>query len=453
MDNNVKELQKERNKIFSDVNDSIVPKRVPVSIFLSTEPTAQFGEIDLVEAQWNPSIIEVAADKLCQTVYSDSCPFMPGMRPPSLYTSLKSQSFVMGSNGFMQHPEVVGMLEEEYDYLIESPYDCLLEKVIPRHNKGLDLKDPVNAMINFAKGVLGKNDAFMTGGGIMMNLIEKYGYRQMGMNQGSAEAPYDFLADQLRSFSGISKDIRRIPEKVALACEALYPIVKKMGTPMVIDNCSSVMYPLHMPTFMREKDFAKYWWPSFKKLCDDHASNGIKTAVFCEDDWMRYLDYLQELPSNTQLAFEYGDPKVIKEKLGNKHIISGLYPLDYIKNKTKQECVDLAKEYIDILAPGGKYIFSFDKIPLVLSDVNMENLCAVTETVRDYGVYSNAGEQVGTIFRKEDYTALPSRTIESKYYKTWDQYKALNPEVSDFAAPKLQGFEEMLFSFIANLLM
>ncbi|MFZ7120520.1 MAG: hypothetical protein ACOWWH_06185 [Eubacteriaceae bacterium] len=70
------------------------------------------------------------------------------------YTPLKSQSFVMGSNGTMQHPEVTGMLVEEYDYLIESPYDCLLEKVIPRQNKALDFSDPVNAMISFAKGYL-----------------------------------------------------------------------------------------------------------------------------------------------------------------------------------------------------------------------------------------------------------------------------------------------------------
>lgn len=451
--NDVKSLQQERTKLFNDVSDSIIPKRVPVSIFLANEPTAQFSGIDLVEAQWNPAILEDAADKVCQTLYSDSCPFMPSMRAPALYTSLKAKSFVMGSNGFMQHPEVIGMLQEEYDFLIEKPYDCLLEKVIPRLYGALDLSDPINAMLSFTKGVLGKNDSMMAGGAIMMRLIEKYGYREMGINGGTAEAPYDFLADQLRSFSGISMDIRRIPEKVAEACEALYPIVKKMGTPMVIDNYSSVMYPLHMPTFMREKDFEKYWWPSFKKLCDDHASTGVKTGVFCEDDWTRYLDYLEDLPSNTHLTFEYGDPKIIKEKLGNKHIISGLYPLDYIKNRTKQECIDLTKEYIDILAPGGKYIFSLDKIPLVIDDINMENLCAVTETVRDYGVYSNAGEQVGTVFRKEDYKAIPSRTIDSKYYKTWDQYKSENPEVSDFGAQKIQGFEEMLFSFVANLLM
>ncbi|WP_423055610.1 uroporphyrinogen decarboxylase family protein [Acetobacterium carbinolicum] len=449
----IKKIQAERTKLFDDVNDSIIPKRVPVNIFLGIEPTAQYAGIDLAEAQWNPGMLEDAGDKICQTVFSDSIPFMPYMRSPALYTPLKAQSFVMGSNGFMQHPEVMGMEADEYDYLIEKPYDCLIEKVIPRHYKAVNSQEPFNTMLSFAKGLLGKNDSLMAGAGIMMKLVAKYGYRQMGLNGGSAEAPFDFIADQLRGFTGISMDIRRCPEKLQDACEAVYPIVKKMGTPLIVDDYSSVMYPLHMPTFMREKDFAKYWWPSFLKLCEDHASAGIRTSVFCEDNWMRYLDYLQDLPSNTQLTFEYGDPKIIKEKLGNKHIISGLYPISYLKNKSKQECIDLAKEYIDILAPGGKYIFALDKVPLVLDDFNMENLCAVTETVRDYGVYSNPGEQVGTVFKKEDYQAQSCRSIDSKYYQSFEQRQLENPKASGAELQKLQQLEEQLFAFVANLLM
>lgn len=48
----------------------------------------------------------------------------------------------------------------------------------------------------------------------------------------------------------------------------------------------------------------------------------------------------------------------------------------------------------------------FDKDPLSLSDVNIENLIAVCETVRDYGVYDNPGTETGEIFRKEDYKYL-----------------------------------------------
>ncbi|QSQ08505.1 hypothetical protein H0A61_00832 [Koleobacter methoxysyntrophicus] len=450
----VKALQQERISIFHDVFDNKIPKRVPVNISLPFEVIAQFGNINLVEAQWNPAVIEEAADKMCQAVYSDVCVFMGSFRYPSFYQLLKSQSFVMASNGFIQHPEVIGMLPEDYDYLIEKPYDCILERVIPRQYKAFNLNDPVNTAISFAKSILAFNNDFMQAGMVIGKLTEKYGYYPGGLLSGGfTEAPFDFLADQLRSFKGISMDIRRMPEKVKEACDALYPIVFKKGLPAKVSNYETVFIPLHMPTFMREKDFAELWWPSFKRMLDEYASMGIHCFLFCEDNWMRYLDYLYELPTDTVLWFEYGDPKLIKEKLGKKHIITGLYPVMNLKTKSKEECVAEAKRYIDILAPGGKYIFGFDKSPLLLSDIKLENLCAVAETARDYGVYTNAGETAGMVFNKEDYKAEPSRKLESKYFKTWDQYKALNPEVSDFGESKLQGLEETVFQYLMYLLL
>ncbi|MFZ7121692.1 MAG: uroporphyrinogen decarboxylase family protein [Eubacteriaceae bacterium] len=450
----IKSLQQERINIFHDVYDNKIPKRVPINISLSFEPIAQYGGLDLVHAQWDPTMVAVAADELCQKFYSDVCIHGGAFRNPAFYEPLKSQSFVMGSNGYIQHPEVEGMLAEEYDFLIDKPLDCLYERVIPRQYKSLNLDNPINMSLSLAKSLMGYNGSFMENGTVIRKLVEKYGYYPgENISGGFTEAPFDFIADQLRGFKGISADIRRYPEKVVQACEAVYPIVKKKGMPSQVSNYGHVFFPLHMPTFMREKDFAKYWWPSFKKLIDDYASMGIHSMIFCEDNWSRYLDYLYELPTDTVMMFEYGDPKKIKDKLGKKHIITGLYPLIYMKTHTKQECIDKAKEYIDILAPGGKYIFGTDKGAIALDDLNLENFAAVTETVRDYGVYSNPGETAGMLFNKNNYTAVASRKLESKYYSTWDQYKSTNPNASDFGAPKLQGFEEMLFQYMISLLL
>jgi hypothetical protein len=449
----VKALQQERIKIYHDIYDNRIPKRVPVDINLTFEFQTLSAGLNLSEVMWNPSLIEDAVDKICQTVYSDKCPFGGTQRYPSFYQILKSQSFKQASNGFIQHPEVAGMLPEDYDYLIEKPYDCILERIIPRQYKAFNLEDPVNTAISFTKSILAYQNDNAQVEVIINKMVEKYGYSPGGRYTGGiTSAPFDFLADQLRGFKGISMDIRRMPEKVAAACDALYPIVFKRGLPAQISNYGDVFIPLHMPTFMREKDFAKLWWPSFKRMVDEYASMGIHCRIFCEDDWTRYLDYLYELPTNTRIMFEYGDPKLIKEKLGKKHIIMGMYPIMSMKTKSKEECVDEVKRYIDILAPGGKYIFGFDKSPLFFTDVKMECLCEVTETVRNYAVYSNSGETAGMKFNKEDYRAKPSRKLESKYYKTWEQYKAVNPEVSDFGREKLQNLEETLFKYITSLL-
>jgi len=360
----------------------------------------------------------------------------------------------MASNGFIQHPEVVGMMPEDYDYLIEKPYDCILERVLPRQYKALDAADPINSAISLTKSVLAYNNDFMESGMIVGKLTEKYGYYPGNLFSGGfSEAPFDFIADQLRGFKGISMDIRRIPDKLKEACEAVYPIVFKKGLPAQISNYGQVFLPLHMPTFMREKDFENLYWPTFKRMLDEYASMGIHCSIFCEDDWTRYLDYLYDLPTDTVLMFEYGDPKIIKGKLGKKHIITGLYPIVNLKTKSEKECVDEVKRYIDILAPQGKYIFGFDKQPLLLNDINLENLCAVAETVRDYAVYTNPGDTAGIEFKKEEYKVEPSRKLESKYYKTWDQYKALNPNVSEFGKDKLSNLEDAVFQYLVYLLM
>jgi len=452
----LKELQAERTAIFRDVYSNKIPKRVPVNLSLTLEFTAGFGNLNMAEAQWNLSLLEEPADKLCQTFYSDSCPFGGSMRYPSYYQTLKSQSFVMGSNGFIQHPEVVGMEPEDYDYLIEKPFDCLMERVLPRQYKGLSLDDPVSMALNLAKAIVCYNNDVAQTAMLIRKLVQKYGY-DPGFPPsygGITEAPFDFIADQLRGFKEISKDIRRMPDKLVEACDAVYPIVFKKGMPAEITEFSYVFFPLHMPTYMREKDFAKLWWPSFKRMVDEYASMGIHSKLFCEHDWTRYLDYLYELPTNTVLLFEYGDIRKIKEKLGKKHIITGLYPITMLKNCTKEQCLDKAKEMLDVLAPGGKYIFSFDKPILTVNDINVENLAAVLEYVRDNGAYANPGETAGLSFRQEDYKVDPSQTrkLESKYLTNWEEYKTLYPQTTDYGLKKMQGIENSLFLFLIYLL-
>lgn len=47
--------------------------------------------------------------------------------------------------------------------------------------------------------------------------------------------------------------------------------------------------------------------------------------------------------------------------------------------------------------------------------------------------------------------------MDTKYYKTWEEYLAEHPEIDQrlisVIEPKLQGYEELMFSFVMNLLM
>ncbi|MCR3922732.1 MAG: hypothetical protein NUK65_09485, partial [Firmicutes bacterium] len=433
MKEEVKKLQQERGKLFSDFYNHKIPERLTVSVSVSGHILAEFGGLNVFETQYDYSKLAEPAKKICDMIYSDTSPVMPvGLisRPPSFYQLLGSQSFIMGNKGFVQHPEVVGMNEDEYPELIANPYDFLLEKVIPRQYKELDATNPVRMLnrMQMAKAALANDSASSLPW--FMALMEEHGYHRgapMGSG-GFCSAPYDFIADQLRSFSGISKDIRRHRELLKEACDAVLPLMFKMGLPANPHPEGAVVTPLHMPTFMREKDFMEVWMPSYVKMYENYAALGIRGSAFCEDNWMRYLDNLLELPAGMRLMFEYGDPQAIKDKLGKKFILQGLYPIDLIKHGTKEECVYKAKELLDIMMPGGGYVFGFDKGALTLSDVNLENLAAVAECVRDYGVYENAGESFGTPVNSEGFVFDESiLDLKSKYFFDWDEFKTKYP--------------------------
>jgi len=454
-------LQKERKEIFEAVYDGLIPKRVPIDAGLPIEFTIEYAGLPLASTQWTMEGMEEAYDKVLSMTSSDAYP-TSFLKYPAHLQILGSKAFVMGSNGVIQHPEVSALQESDYEDFIQNPHDCVMEKVLPKLYPELDT-DPVNRSLVMAKAFKAFCDYAETSRRLDAKFINKYGFYTPPPGSGAAiSAPFDFLSDFLRGFKGISMDIKRCPEKVAAACEAAVPLTLKKGLPSAPSRYGATFIPLHMAPYLRTKDFEKLYWPTLSKVVWALAEAGQPCTLFCEQDWMRYLDYLYELPENTRLWFEYGDPKLVKEKLGKKHILSGFYPLTYLKTATKQECIDKAKELIDILAPGGKYIFRFDKNPLSLHDVNVENYAAVLKYIAENAYYPNAGQptapQSSAGAAPGAVTGSPSIDLsqfKSKYYKTWDEYKALRPlalpELEPVIAPKMQSYEEMMMGFISRL--
>ena len=206
---------------------------------------------------------------------------------------------------------------------------------------------------------------------------------------GSATAPFDYIGDNLRSFTACLSDIKRYPAKVLEAVDVITEIqIRNLDQlPKPIPKGAKVFSALHMPTFMSTKDFEKFWWPSYLKLSNAIAERGYTHLMFCEDDWNRFADHLQDLPKGCLICFEYMDPKLAKGKLGKDHILAGFFPLNSFATKSPAECVDEAKAILDIMAPGGNYMFRTDKAPILKSDINMEAYRAVAEYVMNNTYY------------------------------------------------------------------
>lgn len=375
------ELQQERTQIFSDVYVGKVPKRVPISVDINSSYAIQYAGFDLRKAQYDWDMIEKTYDIISSALVDvDELP-MNMARFPAIYQMLESKVYTMASDGFIQHPEVSSMTYDEYDEFIEDPYKFLIEKSMPRLNEALN-RGPYESAKNLSMTYYAYNDYFYRDDQLQRKMIDKYNYAIRPAYLGNV-TPVDFIALALRGFSQISLDFRRLPDKITQAAQSLLPMQKMMGT--IFPGHTDIY--LHMPPFMAEKTFEKCYWPTFKEMVEYYVEKEQTVRLWCERDWMRYLDYLAELPDNICMCFEIGDPKLVKEKLGTKKIVSGLYPSQMFKTASMQECVDKAKEIMDIMAPGGAYIFNFDRGLLSINDGKIENVQAVVKTVKEYGIY------------------------------------------------------------------
>jgi len=384
---NVEQERLDRQKLFNDITDGKTPHHVPSMVHVSFEGPMVYSGLDLKAVQWNddPQPIIEAYSKVIDRLPADVVLISPG-RPIRALTTLESKAFVMSDNGYIQHPEVSSMNEDEYGALIADPYKFMVEVAAPRIYGGLDVEKYGQARVTMTwlKAYqefqdFGKKMAAVNGA-----INAKYPFYHI--LAGGSVAPMDHLADVLRSFSGISKDVRRHPEEIKEACDALEPLLFKKLMPKKIDPYKYMGYPLHMCGFISNKAFEELWWPSFQKMNVDAYEQGQQVSLFCEADCTRFLDYWEDLPGRNLCRFEQGDPKLVKSKI-KKHIIQGFYPASMFITDSKEKCIDKAKELIDILAPGGNYEFMLDKNIYTINDDILDKAAAVVEYVRENTVY------------------------------------------------------------------
>lgn len=452
----IEKLREERMQNDYALFHNVIPKRVPINISIGMNAVAEYAGLDPRRAYWDGSILEEKVDELCDMIPSDVCLLGRSVLNPTKYQALGSKAVIMGADGFMQHPNTHMMEAEEYDEFIKDPYAFIVEKAVPRVNANLDItKNPARVSIAIAQANQVSMSVAAKSGPMMARLAKKYGYLTKAARGSGAYAPMDILSDQLRSFSGMSTDIRRYKSKVKDAVEAVSPLNLYVGTPFDKNSITRDVYgfyPFHMATFMRPKDFEELWWPALQRQWNDLAAIGCRCGAFLEDRWDHLLDYVQDLPTGSFFTFEYCDPKNIKEKLGKKFILSSGFPVAYVTQCSKDEVIGKTKEWLDIMAPSGQYSFGFDKSILTMADCNLENLQAIAQTVLEYGVYSNAGQTTGEIFNQADYVKSDLPEFNSRCFKTWEEYKAENPNTPDEAQMSVMAAEDAMVRFYYALL-
>ena len=284
------------------------------------------------------------------------------------------------------------MKEDEYDALIEDPTGFLYNVWFPRVCAGASaIGDPAT----YANSL-----AFVKGGMAMMQYFTAFGPQVERLQKecgtvsaiaGILKAPFDILADKLRGYLGLTMDMHTQPDKVLEACEALMPHLLNVAmTTADPTGTVPVGYWMHRGCvpFVNMGQFHSHYWPTIKPIIEELWANGHQTLFYAEGDWNAHLDSFLELPDQS-IVYHVDQADIFEahQKLGHKFCLSGGIPNFVLAYGTPDQVREHCKKVIDGVAQDGGYIM--DASAIMQNDTKVENLKALTDFTREYGVYSS----------------------------------------------------------------
>lgn len=271
-----------------------------------------------------------------------------------------------------EHLQLAPMQKDEYDQLIADPMRFVTEVLLPRKFPTLftDREGAKESLKLFAQDRALSLVKLM--GLTNQALADRYGIVSVTNRAERFEVPLDMIFDYFRGFRGTLTDLRRQPEKVRAATEALWEVrcAPKMQTPMVnpelwaVDMC-------HIPAYLSPKQYEELYWPHFKLLLERIAAAGGKAYINMEGRWSRIWHHFKELPRDCCiLQVDDDDIFDLYELLGQDQIITGGIKIADTRLKSFDAVKDDVKRVIDTCAPGGGFLLDSDKGWIAPGDVN-----------------------------------------------------------------------------------
>jgi hypothetical protein len=262
------------------------------------------------------------------------------------------------------------MRPDEYDQFIEDPTGFLFNVWLPRISDDVAAMDQTSSYRN--------NLSFLKGGMAMLTYFNAFGKQNellrtecgtVSAISGILKAPFDILADKLRGYIGLSFDLFERPDKVLAACKALMP------------------HLLHVALSGADPDKnVPIYWPTLKPIIEEIWARGHQVLFYAEGSWDVHLEAFTELPDGAIVYHvDMGDIFEVHKAIGHKFCISGGIPNYLLGRGTPDEVRDCCKKVIDGVARDGGYIM--DASAIVQNDATIENMRAMTDFTREYGVY------------------------------------------------------------------
>ena len=282
------------------------------------------------------------------------------------------------------------MKPDEYDELISDPTGFLFNVWLPR--VAVDVQD-------MGKPSTYRNNlSFLKGGMAMLNYFNSFGEQNRRLQEetqtvsaiaGILKAPLDILGDKLRGYIGLCMDLLERPEKVRRACEALMPHLLHVALSGA-DPDKNVPITIWMHRgcvpFISHEHFENIYWATLKPIVEEIWRQGYQVLFYAEGNWDHHLHSFAELPEKSIIYHvDQGDIFETHKVLGDKFCISGGIPNYLLSYGTPDEVRRQCKAVIDVVAGDGGYIM--DASAIIQNDAKVENVRALTEFTREYGVY------------------------------------------------------------------
>ncbi len=389
------------------------PDRVPVILPAGSFPLYYAG-MTLKEGMHDNKRLCQAYRKFLEDFESDT--FSSPMMVPSARASEIIDSLIVkwpghglpDSASMQQFVEGEYMKADEYDFFLEDLTDFCLRRYLPRSLGALapfanfpptpfilgmanrflmpavmpEVQAAYQAIIDY-----GKETAKWMGPMMQFNKeATEAGYPTIF--GGQSHAPFDILADTLRGTKGIIMDMYRQPEKLLAAMEKVTQMNIDCGLDGVrMSGRPIVFFALHKgdDTFMSNKQYEKFYWPTFRRVILGLIEEGVVPLLFAEGKYDNRLEIIKDLPRGKVLwHFDRTDMFQAKKILGDNACIAGNVPASLLCTGTPRDVKEYCRKLIEVCGEGGGFILtggaSIDK-----GDPN--NLRAMTEAVMEYGIY------------------------------------------------------------------
>ncbi len=303
--------------------------------------------------------------------------------PGKVMDMLEYKSYIWGGqklpdNLTIQAVEGEHMMGDEYREFAADPTNFWMKKYLPRVmpalaplamltefprvSENVDIIDlivpfgtpPFQAMLHTLMEAGNELMKMLGAVGQTAGMIAASGFPSMGLN--IVKTPFDYLGDTLRGTKGILTDMYRRPNDLLAACEAYVPVLINAVVNASDRNGAPVaMYVLHKgaDTFMSQKQFEKFYWPTWKQVMMGLYEEGIVSYLFIEGSYNNRLENLAEMPEKSLVChFDQTEMKPVKDMLSDKFIIAGNVPASLMATGTTDEvrayCADLMDMFGDV---------------------------------------------------------------------------------------------------------